>query len=98
MKPRLMIKDRKMENEMMFFFPNDDNTRQMQGCLNKNTLIQNNAKCFLKFIHEKDIIILKDHNNNEIGRYNLITLEDKTKPFFDINKELTKVIEKERIK
>lgn len=96
MKSRLMIKNRDMEDEMMFFFPNDDSTRQMQGCLNKNTLIQNGATCYLKFVHKKDLIILKDHKDNVLGQYNLVTMEDKTKPFFDINKELSRVIEKSK--
>jgi hypothetical protein len=48
MKPKLMSKDGdKMGKNLMFYFPNNDPSRALCGCLTKNAMIKDNADIFV---------------------------------------------------
>jgi hypothetical protein len=99
MKPKLMVKDRGMEKHgLMLFFPDDNPERQLQGCLNKNTLALNNASCYVYYnmIKEKKAYKLevKDHNNKLLESKSFKDNDEESidRPHFNINDLLIKVI------
>lgn len=52
-KIKLMIDDKEydqMGKHLMFYFPNDDPSRQLNGCLTKNTLIKDNATKYIYLV------------------------------------------------
>lgn len=96
-----MVKDREMENHgLMFFFTDDNPERQLQGCLNKNTLVIVNASCYVYYnlVRERELykIEVKDQDGNLIAfEYFKDNSEDNTdKPKFNINQLLSEVIAK----
>lgn len=76
MKPKLMIKDAGMEDHLMFFYPDDNFNLNMQGCLNKNTLIQHNVSSYITV----NIVKVKDKY-----RYSIYNMKGK-EVYFELSK------------
>lgn len=99
MKPKLMVKDRGMEEHgLMFYFTDDNPDRQLQGCLNKNTLALANASCYVYYnlVRERGLFRLevKDHNDNLLAfeYFKDDSEESEDRPKFNLNDLLAKVI------
>lgn len=65
MKPKLMIKDAGMEDHLLFFYPDDNPDLNMQGCLNKNTLIKHNVS------HYVSVTIKEEKGKYRYSIYNM---------------------------
>lgn len=99
MKHKLMIDGKEydqMGKHLMFYFPNDDPSRQLNGCLVKNTMIKDNATKYVYLIQTAGKRFTKveafDQNDKllDIGHY-LTESEDK-KSSININKLLENII------
>ena len=97
MKPKLMRTDYdKMEDNLMFFFTNDDPSRQLQGCLVKNTMIQNNATKFIYLKQTSGKRMTKveafDQNNNLLDTGHYLNDDESKKTTININSLLENLI------
>jgi hypothetical protein len=100
MKYKLQVKGREMEEYSMFFFPDNNPDRQLQSCMNKNTLVLNNASCYIyyKLKRERGLFLIQvlDQDNNLLAfeYFKDDSEESEDRPHFNMNKLLAEVIAK----